>query len=136
MSTVLPHKSKEERELNREIATINGKGRDSYFELTEDASELYLLSQKELTCTQPKQSPKWCKPAVVKFIHLSPNKKWTKDNRVRQLVKMLDIGSANTLDICKVSFLSLIKKIRISFLRRYQISVPASSLCFTRESPC
>jgi hypothetical protein len=135
MSIVLPHKTKEERDLNREIATINGKEQDSYYELTEDASELYLHSQKELTCTQPKQSPKWCKPAVVKFIHLSPHKKWTKDRRVNQLVKMLDIGSANTLDICKVSFLSVIKKIRVSFLRRYQNSVLASSLCFTRESP-
>ena len=112
MSSVLPCKTKEERELKREIAIINGKEQDSYFELIEDVSTLYLLSQEELACFTSKQSPKWCKAAVYKFINVSPHEKSTKDSRVHQLSKMLDIGTVNTLEICKNFILAALPKFR------------------------
>jgi hypothetical protein len=73
-----------------------------------------LLSQEELTCGLQKQSPKWCKAAMVEFIHLSPHIKTTKDSRVCNLAKMLDIGTVNTLEICKNFILAALPKFRAS----------------------
>jgi hypothetical protein len=111
MSTVLPGNTKEDRELKREIAIIDGREQDSYLELTKRVSDLFLLSQKEVACLKPKQRPKWAKAAIVKFIHVEPNQKTSKDFRVHHLSKMLDIGTVNTLEVCRVSFLFLTKKI-------------------------
>jgi hypothetical protein len=107
MSTVLPRVTKEQRELKREIAIISGTDQNSYLELIDDLFELYSLYQKELACTLPKQSSNWSKLAIVKFIHIVPSKKISKDARVHYLSKVLDIGTINTLEICRVTFLPI-----------------------------
>jgi hypothetical protein len=110
MSTVLPGITKEDRELEREIAILDGREQDSYLELTKRVSDLFLLSQKEVACPTPKQRPKWAKAAILKFINFEPHQKTIKDFRVHHLSKMLDIGTVNTLETCRVSFLFLTKK--------------------------
>jgi hypothetical protein len=103
---MLPHTIKVQRLIKKSADHANGQPWCAYTQMIKDVSHVYALSVKENKSTLPAVSPRWSTDAILRYVKQESHKP-SKDQRVSHLARALDIGACNTLEACKVIFVSL-----------------------------